>query len=49
MSIGELRLTLSQCNDNYSYKCKGDYCGLNKLGCDGIKKNVTRIKKCSNQ
>ena len=37
-----------QCSGKYSYKCKDDYCGLNKLGCDGIKKNMTGIKKCIN-
>jgi hypothetical protein len=49
LTFGKFRPTLCECSGKYSYKCKGNYCGLNKLGCDGLKKNVTEIKECINQ
>ena len=47
LTFGKSREVLCECNGKYSFKCKGNYCSLNKLGCDGlVEKNVTEIKKC---
>jgi hypothetical protein len=41
-----VKLTACKCTGKYIYKCNHDYCALNKLACEGLKKNV-KIKKCS--
>ena len=41
-----VKLTECNCTGKYSYKCNRGYCGLNKLACDVLKKNITEIKKC---
>ena len=35
-----------KCIGKYSYRCNGDYCGLDKQACDGLSKNTVEIKKC---
>lgn len=35
-----------KCKGKYSYKCSWDHCALDKLACDGLKKNAKSIKKC---
>ena len=35
-----------KCKGKYRYKCSRDHCALDKLACDGLKKNAKGIKKC---
>jgi hypothetical protein len=48
MSIWSFRQIKSECKCQgiYSYKCNRDYCALNKLACQGLKKNKLKLKKC---
>ena len=40
------KLNECKCVGKYIYRCNADYCGVNKLACDGLKKNRNDIKKC---
>ena len=42
----KIKLTECNCAGKYSYKCNRNYCASNKLACEGLIKNITKIKKC---
>ena len=44
----KIKLTECNCAGKYSYKCNRNYCASNKLACEGLIKNITKIKKCLN-
>lgn len=43
----QIKLIACKCIGKYSYKCNDDYCGLNKMACDGLNTKMVKIKKCT--
>jgi hypothetical protein len=41
-----LKRSECKCIGKHSYRCNRDYCGSDKLACDGLKRKSIKIKEC---